>query len=66
MKGEEKADYYKEQSRIAAEMVVDALMSAGIIKDEDGDRASEIAEEEILVRWSIANAKLDYQSKNNT
>jgi hypothetical protein len=31
-------------------MVVDALMMAGIVKDKDGNRASEIAAEEILVR----------------
>jgi hypothetical protein len=40
----------KEDSRIAAEIVVDALIMAEIIKREDFNKAVDITEEEILVR----------------
>lgn len=43
----------QKQCRVAGSLVVDALMMAGIIKDSDGDRATEIAAEEILVRKTI-------------
>ncbi len=46
-------DKEKIQCREAADLIADALLYAGIIQDKDLDRATEIAEEEIIVRKSM-------------
>ena len=45
----------KKESKIVAELIVDALIDAKIIEYKDADRASEIAMEEILIRRSMEN-----------
>lgn len=43
----------KEQCHEAANMIVDALIDAKIIREKDSSKAIEIAEEELLVRKAI-------------
>lgn len=46
-------EYLKKESEITANIVIDALVDAGVIKKKDMDLAAEIAAEEILVRRSM-------------
>jgi len=57
MDNKETAEFLKEQSEIAADLVVDALIDAKIIELKDSDRASEIAAEEILVQRSMESLR---------
>lgn len=45
----------KKESKIVADLVVSELIDAKIIDPKDGDRASKIAAEEILVRRAMEN-----------
>lgn len=43
----------KELCKAAAEMIVDALIDAGIIKENERNHAESIVEEELVVRKAI-------------